>query len=220
MKQIFTILFCLLASGVFAQFTVTEVNESMSQGNQSGLSIEVPEVTNDFILDEWKDYVGKLKGKTKHDKKAGEIFSDDCSIKEISTNTIDIYAKAIAKDKGQKVTIFFNLGGAYLNSKMHQAQYVVAEKMVKEFAVQAVRNSLKAKFDKEKGILKDFEKDKKDLEQAQSKSLGNIEEAKQKIKTEETNIEENKKKQVEKADQILKQNKIVEDLKMLIDKMK
>ncbi len=199
---------------------VDEVLEGMSKGTQKGLAIEFPEVSEDFLLKEFKDWVDKFKGKTKIDKKNNEVFSDDAFIKEVSANTIDIYAKVINKGKAQKLVMFVDLGGAFLNTQMHADKYKIMEGHLLEFGKSVIKNDLKNRLEQAEKVLKNYEKEKKDLEQEQSKSLKNIEEAKNTIKKEEENIEANKKKQAEKEKQIMEQTKIVENLRNEYQKVK
>lgn len=216
MKKIISLLFLLLlfSNIVNSQnLRVEEVVENMSKGAQKGLAIEIPEISEEFLFKEFKDWVDKFKGKTKVDKKNNEVFSDDAFLKEISANTFDIYGKIINKGKTQRLVMFIDLGGAFLNTQMHADKYKIMEGQLLELGRSVIKNDLKTKLDEAENTLKRLEKEKKDLEQEQSKSLKNIEDAKNTIKKEEENIEANKKKQVEKDQQIVSQTKIVEELR-------
>lgn len=199
---------------------VDEVVENMSKGAQKGLAIEIPEISEEFLLKEFKDWVDKFKGKTKIDKKNNEVFSDDAFLKELSANTFDVYAKVINKGKTQRLVMFIDLGGAFLNTQMHPDKYKIMEGHLLEFGKSVIKNDIKNRLDEAENVLKKLEKEKKELEQEQSKSLKNIEDAKNIIKKEEENIEANKKKQAEKDKQIAEQIKIVEDLKNEYQKVK
>ncbi len=216
MKKIVSLLFVIvLFSNILnaQNLKVEEVVENMSKGAQKGMAIEIPEISEDFLLKEFKDWVDKFKGKTKLDKKNNEVFSDDAFIKEVSANTFDIYAKVINKGKSQRLVMFIDLGGAFLNTQMHADKYKIMEGHLLEFGKSVIKNDLKSRLEEAESVLKKLEKEKKDLEQDQSKSLKNIEDAKNTIKKEEENIEANKKKQAEKDKQIGEQTKIVESLK-------
>ncbi|GIV43710.1 MAG: hypothetical protein KatS3mg035_0833 [Bacteroidia bacterium] len=223
MKKIVFLFFVIV---VFSNFLdaqnlrVEEVVENMSKGTQKGLAIEIPEVSEDFLLKEFKDWIDKFKGKTKLDKKNNEVFSDDAFLKELSANTFDVYGKVINKGKSQRLVMFIDLGGAFLNTQMHADKYKIMEGHLLEFGKSVIKNDLKNRLDEAEEVLKKLEKEKKDLEQEQSKSLKNIEEAKNTIKKEEENIEANKKKQAEKDKQISEQIKVVENLKNEYQKVK
>ncbi len=216
MKNFVSLFFVIILFSNFLNaqnLKVEEVVENMSKGAQKGMAIEIPEISEDFLLKEFKDWVDKFKGKTKMDKKNSEIFSDDAFIKEVSANTFDIYGKVFNKGKSQKLVMFIDLGGAFLNTQMHADKYKIMEGHLLEFGKSVIKNDLKNRLDEAEDVLKKLEKEKKDLEQDQSKSLKNIEEAKNTIKKEEENIEANKKKQAEKDKQIGEQAKVVEGLK-------
>lgn len=223
MQKMFLIFFLiLLFSNILnaQNLKVEEVLENMSKGTQKGLAIEFTEISEDFLWKEFKDWVDKFKGKTKVDKKNNEIFSDDAFLKEISANTFDIYGKIINKGKSQKLIMFIDLGGAFLNTQMHADKYKIMEGYLLEFGKSVIKNDLQNRLEEAENVLKKLEKEKKDLEQEQSKSLKNIEDAKNTIKKEEENIEANKKKQAEKDKQILEQAKVVEGLKNEYQKVK
>jgi len=178
------------SSNFYAQnIRVQEVVENMSKGTQKGLAIEFTQISEEFLLKEFKDWVDKFKGKTKMDKKNNEVFSDDAFLKEISANTFDIYGKVINKGKTQTLVLFVDLGGAFLNTQMHADKYKIMEGQFMEFARSVIQNDLKNRLDEAEKVLKNFEKEKKDLEQEQAKSLKNIENAKNLIKKEEENKE-------------------------------
>ena len=214
-KIVFLLIGIVYASNNFyaQNIRVQEVVESMSKGTQKGLAIEFTQISEEFLLKEFKDWVDKFKGKTKMDKKNNEVFSDDAFLKEISANTFDIYGKVINKGKTQTLVLFVDLGGAYLNTQMHPDKYKIMEGQFLEFGRSVIRNDLKNRLDEAEKVLKNFEKEKKELEQEQAKSLKNIENAKNLIKKEEENIEANKKKQLEKDKQISDQLKVVEGLR-------
>lgn len=195
--------FLFLCFSFLAKAQVRETVASMSAGSNNALIIDLEYTDTEKVLDEFEKYVEDFKAKAK--KKKGEIFADNAQVKSIGgNNTIDIYAKA---DKGEMksiLTVWFDLGGAYLSSKTHAEKYVEAEKWLKEFAKRMVKKGIEDELkaeqkktellaDEQKSLLKekekldrsivDGEKEIKEMEAKIAQTKLNIEKAKQDIIT-------------------------------------
>ena len=140
-KQIlFAVLFAAGTTWAFAQTAVVkEGNNSMSLGSYNSLSVDLPGTETKEVEKAWDKFLDDYKGKTKKDKKTGEIFTDNAVIKPWGNNTVDIYAKVTPSSSGKgalgnKLDVWFDLGGAYLGSSSHQDKYKYAEKMLQDFA--------------------------------------------------------------------------------------
>jgi len=98
----------LLSSGLgFSQAMATqEVAKSMSKGIQPGIAVFIPNVSEDNIEDAIKDVTKAYKGKNRSVKRSNEFFLDDASIKEISSNTVDIHQTIEKGDNGFTYTVF------------------------------------------------------------------------------------------------------------------
>ncbi len=215
--QILTLLLCFsLAS--FAQ--ITETTRSMSLGNNNSCSILLKKTDKKEVEKAWGKYIKDFKGKTKFNKKKDETFTDNAEIKEMSSNTVDVYATFVDQGDDTEMFVWFDLGGAFLSSSTHPERYPFAEKIINDFAMTVstamIEDELKENekmLKKMEGDLKDAEKDQKNHEDDISKYEKKIEEAKAGI---EKSIEDQKNHAVE----IEKQKAKVEEIKKKLKDLK
>jgi hypothetical protein len=213
MKKIVTLLVLVAASVfVYAQkkISVTESSMSFAEGKQNALIVNIYEASEDLIQKEWKRLMKDFGAKVNVKK---EIFADDATIKGVSDNTIDVYAYTEKNTDGDfNLVVGFNLGGAYLSSSAHSAQYKKAESILYEFAVETTREAIKEVISSEERILSKLQKDQSDLEKNKERLLKDIEDYKKKIQTAEEDIKTNEKDQVNKKGEIEKQEGLVKKL--------
>ena len=130
---------CVMANSLMAQtdFKVVEQTSSMSKGSYNCLTVEIKGSDLRTVNKSWSSFIKGYKGKTTTDKKTNESFSDDVSIKTMSENTVDIYARPTMQDERIKMSVWFNLGVTYLSAKDHPERYAAGEKVVMDFAYYA-----------------------------------------------------------------------------------
>lgn len=223
-KVLFAATFLMLSSiAAFAQnIVVTEGAAAMSQGSNNSFTVKLPGTEQKNVEKAWKSIVESYKGKTKADKKTGELLANNAIIKEINgDNTIDVYSKVTADTKTDNtLTVWFNLGGAYLSSQAHGDKAKIAQKMLADFALSVSRTMLEEQLkDEEKKAKKEAEK-LKDLEKDKADSEKDIESYKKKIAKAEDDIKKNIEKQKEQTTAVQKQNDIVAEIKKKISNLK
>lgn len=183
----------LLSAATFsANAQVREANMSMSRGNNNALVLQLPNSDAKTVTKSWDDYIKKYKGKTKFDKKSNEYFTDDATIKEMSANTVDIYASFRQVGTATEMVIWFDLGGAFLNSQMHREGYPSGEKIVYEFALTVSKGMVEDELKEEQKKLGKLQDDMKSLEKDKAGFEKDIESAKKAIAQAEKEIEEAK----------------------------
>lgn len=138
------------------------------------------------------------------------IFSDNAKITELSTNTVDTYAMMSSTDEGVKFSVAIDLGGAFVNSTTHATYYDIAEKMVKDFAIDVCKKAVKAKYEAELAKQKKLENELKDLAKKKEKLANDITEWQKSIANAEKEIEINIKDQESTTTLIQDQAKVVE----------
>jgi septal ring factor EnvC (AmiA/AmiB activator) len=130
----------------------------------------------------------------------------------MSENTVDIYAKAVATGKDVNFNVAFDLGGIFLSSKTHKDKYLVAEKMIKEFATKMTKEPLLDKLKEAQKILAKGEDEQKNLEKDNARLNEEIQNYKNKIKTAEDNLAKNKTDQEKKKAEIETNKKLVVEI--------
>jgi hypothetical protein len=186
---LFTILsFCTFAS--FGQVKATEEAITFSNGTHNAIVVTVPNGTlegvNDELRSELKNWSGKF------DEKKGEYTAIGASMKKMGDKPFDAYAKVIQNGTDVKVAFAIDLGGAYMTSSDHSAQYKVMLDKVKEFSTKATSTSINTILKAEEKILKSLSKEQSDFEKDIEKSQSEIEKAKKTIEEEEKKIVDNK----------------------------
>lgn len=220
MKLIFITLLTCIGLSSFAQIKIKEESRPMSKGSFNALVIELPDVDRKDVEKAWQKHIKSYKGKGKYDRKSDEHVSDDCVIKDMSDNTVDVHAKVIEKgDDGVELVVWFNLGVSFLSSKDYSDRYPVAVEILNEFAVDVIIDLIEDELKEQEKILDNHEDDMKDLVKAKKKSENNIEDhkedikkAEEGIKEEEQNIKENIENQAKKKTEIDKQAQVVKEV--------
>lgn len=210
MKKIFTLSLLFLALGAFGQIKVSEKNVNID-GGKNGYYIEIPFGDQKSIEKELKDEMKSWKGS--FSEKKGVLFADDCKMKSMGDNTFDAYGTVEENPSGGVfVSVAIDLGGAFLNSKEHSAQYKVIEGQLQAWAVKASKSFVDGEIKEQEKVLEGRQKELSDLEGEQSKLEKEIEDYKKKIADNEKAIEESKKQQEEKKGEIKTQEGVVQEV--------
>lgn len=214
MKKILTLAIAVtLSLTVSAQkIKVKQSSENIGGGSHNALTVTLYGINPSDAEDAFRSFMKKYDGK--RSSKDGAIFVDHATIKDMGNNTIDIYGKALGKKGDPEITfvVAFDLGGAFLNSGDHKAQYDVAEKIVKEFAVKATKDAIESKLKDAQKVKEKFEDEQKSLEKDNKNYNEDIEDAKKKIKKAEDDIAKNKTEQEKKKAEIEAQKKVVSEI--------
>lgn len=196
-------------SGFSQKVKVKESSESIGEGSHNAIVVTLYGVNPSDAEDEFKSSMKGFDGKKS--SKGGTVFIDNALIKEMGPNTVDIYGKANGKKGDPEITfiVAFDLGGAFLNSSEHAAQYKAAEKIVKDFAIKAIKNAVEEQLKDAQKIQSKLEDNQKDLEKENKSLNSDIDDYKEKIKKAESDIVENKAAQDKKKAEIEAQKKLV-----------
>ncbi len=185
----------------------------MSQGQKNSFTVTYENGSAKDLADSWTKFMKKYKGKTKKLKKTEEYFTDNAVIKEMSTNTVDVYSTFIQNGDYVDMVVWFDLGGAFLSSEQHPDAIPTLTKMTDEFGNIVKKAAIEEELKEQETVLKkmsnEFDglvKDKENLESDIVKFEQKIEEAKKKI-------EENLVAQERKTEEINGQQKVVEKVK-------
>ncbi len=213
---LFALLMCFTVSAAFAQF-IQENIQSFSKGSHNALSMELPKTNLKDTQKAWEKFASKnLKGKTKFDKKSGECFTDNAIMKSMSNNDFDVYARVTASGANTIITIWYDLGGAYLTSDQHPTEFKAMEKMMYTFALSVSRDILEDQIKDEEKALKKLEGDLKKLGKDKEGYEKDIEKAKATIIERESNIDQNIVDQENKKGEIKAQQGVIETLKQKV----
>lgn len=205
MKKLITLLLSTgLCLTLTAQVKVEEKSVNIGGVSRNGFYISIPYGNQKQVENALKSELGDWKGKYKTEK--DYIFVDDCSMKDMGSNTFDTYAKIEENSAGGAfVSLAIDLGGAYLNSGEHGAQFKVMQTRLNAFGIKAAKAAVDDEIKAEEEVLKQKQKELADLEADQAKKEKEIEDYKAKIAENEKAIEESKKNQETKKGEIKEQ---------------
>lgn len=211
------LLFAAIALAISLNAQVQEASMRMVKGQENAFTILLQQTNKKDVQKAWTKYIKGFDGKTKRQKKTGVIFSDNAEIEKMSSNTVDVYATVVPSGSDTNLTVWFDLGGAFLSSDTHGDKASVAEAMLNKFALSVSKASVEEELKEEEKTLKKINGDLSDLVKDKKAYESDIEKYKQKIAEAEAKIEQNVKDQASKEEEVKVQENVVDKVK---DKLK
>lgn len=210
MKFILLATTTLLAITTFSQEVKTdEKNVDFSNGKHNAIIITIPYGKKDIVEKELKSELKSWDGKYNNSK--GEMTTAGSSFKAMGDKPFDSYAKVIMdNDEEVQVAVAVDLGGAYLESKMHGSQFKAIQERLKKFGVEAAHSSLDDQIDIEGKKLRELNGNKADMEKTIENAKKDIENYKQKIADAEQKIKDNEAAITQKEGEITTQTTVLE----------
>lgn len=193
---------------------ITQEDRTMSMGAKNAFIVSYADTKAKDVEAQWQKLLKKNKAKVKKNK-AKELFADDAKMPDISSNTVDVYATVSenAADNSSVISVWFDLGGAFLNPADHPTQTQVVKNMLNDLSLRVGAVNTQNALDGEEGTLKDLNKDLTKLGKEKENGLKKIEDAKALIAEMEKMLEKNAAAQTAKKEDIEKQQKAVEAAK-------
>ena len=206
---------------VFAIAQIKEKKQKMSLGNNNALILEIPETNKKFVSKLWQTYVEDFyDSKTKWNRKENEWVTDDADIVALGLgNSVDLYAAVNQAGKNTKVTMWVDLGGAFLSSKKHHNRYLEGEKLLMRFALEVAKETTRVELEEEEKKLKKMENEFKRLELAKERYLREIERAKEIILRAEENLAQNEINQTTSQEKIATQKSTIEMIRERLNEL-
>ncbi|PSR09802.1 MAG: hypothetical protein DA408_21025 [Bacteroidetes bacterium] len=135
----------LLGLSLSLQAQVNSERKTMSEGVYEAQVIQIPNLDAKAVGNLWEDFMkDNYNARTKYNRKTKEYFTDDASIAGIGMgNTIDIYTTVEDKSGGSELSMWINLGGAYLSRREQGDRYLEAEKMLISFGLETAKETVR-----------------------------------------------------------------------------
>ncbi len=220
MKSTLFLIVLLLCSGhLFAQYSikVKEEKEKIADGNHPCMVVSIYETNKNDVENAWEKLMKSYDAKVSSHK---EIFADNALIKDISDNTVDVYARCEKEsDNELKFLVAVDMGGAFLNSSDHGSKEKAMEKIIKEFAKNQTLNGLENKIKDQDKVYQKQQKELEGLVKDKEKLEKDIENYKNKITDAENNIKQNLLDQTSKQKEVETEKQKLDELTKLKSKV-
>ena len=205
----------LLVLSVSLRAQTRSERKSMSQGNYEAIVMQIPDLKPKAVSELWEDYTKDFYDvKTKYERKTKEYVSENAEIAGIGKGKpIDIYTRIEEDGTGSRMSVWYDLGGAYLSINDHADRYLEAEKMLIGFGLEAAKEKLRMDIEQQEEALEDLRDDLKDLGKDKKDLEDDIQEAREEIARAEREIEQNVKNQEAKQAEIEAQRELIEATK-------
>mgnify|MGYP006280074955 FL=1 len=200
----------------------SEEVRTMSKGQHASFLVDFQIGEADDIADLWVDYQRDFDARKPKPNDAEEYFADNAEIESISDNTIDIYSTVKSKDPapGAVVTVWFDLGGAYLSSKRHPERIAAAQEWLQGFRGRVLKKYAEDALEAEEDKLDDLKDALKDARKEQEGFAEEIEEMEEELAALKEQLAASKKEAELKAEAVNQQQKIVERAKSQVKTLK
>lgn len=213
MKKIIILFFAtILPSILFAQskIEIKEQTDDIGGSNHNALVVKIFQCKDELVLKEWKSMMKDFDAKISQKK---ELFADNALIKDMSENTVDVYAKTEMTADGDVIfSVGFDLGGAYMSSSQHPKEFKAAKKIIIEFAKDLSEKGFKERVKLEEKNLITLTKQKEFMNKENETLQKDIEIYKDKIARSEEKIKTNSEANVLKDKEIADQKKLLESI--------
>ncbi len=215
MMKKFTLLMstAILSVGLtFAQetnFVVNEIEEIISQGQQTGFEIFIPEVNIKSVQSGLSKWTKSNKGKFVFSKKEKEILLDNVELNTVSENTVDMYTILSEVNDGVQIKTFVDLGGAFISSAEHPEAFKAMEIILIDIAREQLTLKVGGDVKDEEKHLKKLNTELKQLQNANQSYHKEITRNKDNIQKQELAIKKNEIDQKVKEEQIALQEEIL-----------
>lgn len=215
MKNIITtIILAFSAASAFAQYV--EMGEKpMSTGVNDAFTVDILGADEKAVQKEWSDFMKDFSGKTKRDRKSGEMRTERAAIGGIGG---DVIAYATTTELGSKVkhTAWFESDGMFVSSgDKTKADIIVG--VMERFIIHMKRVQIEEELDAEEKAMKDLQRELDKEEKNEERQHSNIEKYEQQIQEAEANIVESQEMQKQKAEEIESQQDVIEAVKVRLN---
>jgi len=187
-----------------------EKSVSFNNGSHNAIVVTIPYAKKDVVEKELKSEMKNWGGNFESTK--GEYIAMQTTMKAMGEKHFDGYAKIIESGDVIQVAFAVDLGGAYLSSSQHSAQFKVIKEKAQKFGATAATAGVDAELALEAKLLKDMEKEKSDLEKSIESSKKDIEDYKKKIEAAEQSIKDNEANLAKKGEEISTQTGKIADV--------
>lgn len=177
---------CISAQSVV--LPVEEAPRSFSKGTYPSFQIDIPGATLKDIDKSWQKHIASG-SKAKVELVSGELVLAGAVNPNIAPAPLTIFSKLVDIPGFVRITAWFMLSDSvFVSRERNNDQDLATQKFVRDFALEAYRDVVKAELKKEEAALKVMEKDLDNLIKEEDKAAKKIDENKRAIQRANDNI--------------------------------
>ncbi len=212
MKKLNLTLLTLLLALCTIHGQVREEVRPMAMGTYNAFILPLPDTEEKLAKKVWEDFIKQYGAELKKVKKSEEYLADNALIPAVSesNNPVDVYSRIESTKTDATLTVWVDLGGAYLDGNTFPEKGAEFTKILNRFAIELAREKTKIELENQEKELKKQESQLRKLEKDNTGYHEDIEQAKEKIKKAEANIEQNLRDQEASKQRIEAQKKLLE----------
>ena len=208
----FALLF--LSSTMFGQYVATG-DKAMTRGTFPAYTVSIAGADAKIVEKEWQQFMKDYSGKTKRDRKSGEITTSGAAIGGIGGNA-NVYSLSVELGSNVQHTAWFESDEMYV-SDAESAQSDIAVGIMERFIVHMKRVRIQGELDMEASSLKDLQKELNQEEKNEQRQHDDIAKYEDKIQEAESAISESKNMQKQKTQEIEAQQMVIEAVKVRLN---
>ena len=210
-KTALVILMAFLILPLFSQ-DIREVEKTISMGAQPAFVINHPNATAKMAEAAWEEHM-KKNGKAKKNRKSKEFETVDATINMISSTPLNVYF--IAEDGADMASsyIFFDNGSNFITSASDKSAASGIYEFLTPYVYGVEKLVIQEELETEEKGLKSLNKDLEKLGKTNEDLHEDIEKWKEKIRQAEMDIEKNLQDQDAKNGEIKTQETLIEEVK-------
>jgi RNA polymerase-binding transcription factor DksA len=193
----------------------------MVLGQQNALIIDFPDVDDNFISKEWRNFTNNY-GNLKKVKKSNEYVLADIQVVDIGgASRIDVYSSVEKSGKtSSRMMIWVDSGNGVLSSESDPEGYAGSVKLLQDFAHHVKVVEVQNELEEQKKELDKMGRELEKLQKENERYHKTIEKAKETIAKNEDNIVRNEQDQTLTQKEIEAQNLILKEIEERLEKIK
>lgn len=187
--MLFSLLFPFFLSSQ-ENIEVTEETVNMSQGEQPGYIVRVPQADYEQVLKEWKKII-RHDTKSKVEENEHELLIEGTHISSIYHKPINVYSAVIHKDSAVKIVAVYEIDSVFFSFSEEKADLNAEkthhhiEKFMREFAINQYKYAVSVELSDAEKLLKTKNKELNDLSKQNENYQKEVKENEQNIKSSE-----------------------------------
>lgn len=201
----------------FVQAQHVEISDkAMSAGVNSAFTVSIDNSTEKVVQKEWQAFLKEYSGRSKRDRKSGEIRTTGAAIGGIGGNA-NVFATSMAIGSRVNHTVWFESDGTFISPDDDQAAADVGIDIMEQFILHMKRTNILGEIKTQEVLLKSLQKTLTKEQKNEQRQHDIIAKAEKQIEAAKAEIEASKQRQTEQSTGIETQQGVIEAVKIRLE---